>query len=182
MALLPQRKRLKLYNAPSATRKESVHPRSLASTRTLAWARAAPIPRTDLVALGELDLSPRVAYRRARTRWPLHATSGARRRSSVGTRDRVACAQVLPGACVRWLTRNAALNRSSPCLGTSDYSTPEEGAVPQVFLSAIRAAPGDGARMRDGALGGKAGIECCSTPTLAQHFHPHSRQDVQRCT
>ena len=78
-----------------------MRPRSLASSRTLACARAAPIPRTDLVARGELDLSPRVADRCARTRWPLRATFGVRRRSPVGTRDRVACAQVLPGACVR---------------------------------------------------------------------------------
>ena len=36
--------------------------------------------------------------------------------------------------------------------------------------------------MRDGARGGEAGIECCSTPTLARHLHLHSRDDAQRCT
>ena len=123
-----------------------MRPRSLASSCTLACARVAPIPRTDRVARGELDLSPHVADRRVRTRWPLRTTFGVRRRSPVGTRDRVACAQVLPEACVRWLTRNAALNCPSPYLGTSSYSMPEEDAVTQVFLTADRAAPGNGVR------------------------------------
>ena len=71
-----------------------------AHTRTLASACAAPNSQRDLVARSELDLSPRVAGRRARTRWPLRATVNVRRRSLVGTRDRVACAQILPGTCV----------------------------------------------------------------------------------
>ena len=93
-----KRRTLQRASPPSATRKESVRSRSLANTHTLARACVVPISRTNLVARSEHNLSPRVADRHARTRWPLRATFDDRRRSPVGFRDRVACAHVLPGA------------------------------------------------------------------------------------
>ena len=78
-------KNFKRASPPSATGKETVRPRSLAC------ACAAPTSRTDLVARSELDLSLRVADQRARTRWPFRTTFDVRRRSPVGSCNRVAC-------------------------------------------------------------------------------------------
>ena len=159
-----------------------MRPRSHARRRTLASTCAAPNSRTDLVVRSELDLSPRVAGRRARTRWPLRATLDVRWRSLVGTRDRVACAQVLPGACVRFRLQDAALPPSrvaARCRG--------KGAGSCGFLAAAskrQVISARNARRRTGRWSSDEAVPMYRRNTLApaQYSHLYTHHETLRCT
>ena len=84
LALLPQKQWRDLQHAspPSATRKELVRPRSLAATRALDCACAAPTSRMDLATRSESGLPPRISA-------GLNARRSKSDGSSVGSHNRV---------------------------------------------------------------------------------------------
>ena len=102
----------------------------------------------------------------------------ARRSTSDGARDRVACAQVLPGETrVRLVRDDAALLCAALlcCPGSDSFSAQEKAPPREASVSRRCAAPGDGARKaRYCTRWCSEGKEHCSTATPALHL-PNTR-------
>ena len=82
--------------------------RSLARTHVRPCGACTLCTKTDLVARNKLGLTLRVADQCTRTRWPYRVTVDVRWRLPAGSRNRVTCAQVLPGETRVFLMKDHA--------------------------------------------------------------------------